>query len=436
MDSVTAAQLSVAEVRPSWRRRIALPVRVALGALILTAAGFKASQLSTVPLAANQLFTSRTFLAALVPYEVFLGLWLITGVFPRLCRYLALASFAAFAGYSLRIALLGWHSCGCFGAVTISPWTTFPIDLGALALLLLTKPGAGRRPMLHLSVFVGIIVCAVLMAALTFGPWSPFGGSRRSLWCADPHFDFGVIDGRFLAKHSFKLANNATHPVRVTHVTTSCGCTVAIAPQTAILPGQSEMLKVLSDWTAVSGSQHVEIDVRTDDRTGGRMLLDVRADVRSAQKSKQFRDSRPALLVGFRQSKDCLGDWAQRRCHMMVLSRHANESIMVGEDLLITVRSIRGNTVTVSFGSTRASRFDKLDVPPDVQLNRNERVTIAPDIHLTAVDIRGETVRLGFELPQGVSLHRKEVWDAIRREQRRKDDHDEDDDFFGAGVPR
>lgn len=261
-----------------------MPVRTLLGSLMLLAACLKAYQLATEPLATNQLFASRAFLCAWIPFEVLLGLWLITGVFPRVCRYLAIAGFAAFAVYSLRIALLGWRSCGCFGTVSVSPWFTFSLDVGAILLLSLTKPAAGRRPMLHLSIFFGIIVAALLTAALTFGPLSPFGGSRYSLFCSHPHFDFGGIDGRFLAKHSFKLVNNAAYPVRVTSAKTSCGCTVAIAPKTPIPPGKSQMLKVLADWTAVSGPQQIEIDIRTDDPAAGRMLLDLRADVQSAQK--------------------------------------------------------------------------------------------------------------------------------------------------------
>lgn len=50
---------------------------------------------------------------------------------------------------------------------------------------------------------------------------------------------------------------------------------------------------------------------------------------------------------------------------------------------------------------------------------RDESIMIGDDIEVTVVDIRGEKVRLGISAPQQVSVHRKEVWLAIRKEDRR-----------------
>ena len=49
---------------------------------------------------------------------------------------------------------------------------------------------------------------------------------------------------------------------------------------------------------------------------------------------------------------------------------------------------------------------------------RDESVVIGDDIKVTVVDIRGDKVRLGFDVPKDISVHRKEVYDAIRRENR------------------
>jgi carbon storage regulator len=43
---------------------------------------------------------------------------------------------------------------------------------------------------------------------------------------------------------------------------------------------------------------------------------------------------------------------------------------------------------------------------------------IGDDIEVTVVDIRGDKVRLGINAPREISVHRKEVYDAIRRENR------------------
>ncbi len=49
---------------------------------------------------------------------------------------------------------------------------------------------------------------------------------------------------------------------------------------------------------------------------------------------------------------------------------------------------------------------------------KDESVLIGDDIEVIVVDIRGDKVRLGFSAPKSISVHRKEVYDAIRREQR------------------
>lgn len=49
---------------------------------------------------------------------------------------------------------------------------------------------------------------------------------------------------------------------------------------------------------------------------------------------------------------------------------------------------------------------------------RDETVMIGDDIEVTVVDIRGDKVRLGINAPKEISVHRKEVYDAIRRENR------------------
>ncbi len=56
---------------------------------------------------------------------------------------------------------------------------------------------------------------------------------------------------------------------------------------------------------------------------------------------------------------------------MLVLSRHLDESIMIGDDVVITI-----------------------------------------------VDIRGDKVRLGIQAPTEIPVHRQEVYDAIQREMR------------------
>ena len=49
---------------------------------------------------------------------------------------------------------------------------------------------------------------------------------------------------------------------------------------------------------------------------------------------------------------------------------------------------------------------------------RGETVNIGDEIEVTVIDIRGDKVRLGVSAPRHVSVHRKEVYEAIKRQQK------------------
>lgn len=51
--------------------------------------------------------------------------------------------------------------------------------------------------------------------------------------------------------------------------------------------------------------------------------------------------------------------------------------------------------------------------------HRDESIMIGDDVVITIVDIRGDKVRLGIDAPQDIPVHRQEVYDAIQRENRK-----------------
>lgn len=53
--------------------------------------------------------------------------------------------------------------------------------------------------------------------------------------------------------------------------------------------------------------------------------------------------------------------------------------------------------------------------------HRDESIIIGDDIVITVIDIRGDKVRLGIAAPLEVSVHRQEVYEAIERENRQRE---------------
>jgi len=61
---------------------------------------------------------------------------------------------------------------------------------------------------------------------------------------------------------------------------------------------------------------------------------------------------------------------------------------------------------------------------------KDETIMIGDDVEITIVDVRGDKVRLGITAPKSVPVHRREVYDAIQREKQqqqtepKKNNHD------------
>ncbi len=58
---------------------------------------------------------------------------------------------------------------------------------------------------------------------------------------------------------------------------------------------------------------------------------------------------------------------------------------------------------------------------------RDETIMIGDEVEVTVVDIRGDKVRLGITAPRSIQVHRKEVYEAIKRENRQASGMSPDD---------
>ena len=55
---------------------------------------------------------------------------------------------------------------------------------------------------------------------------------------------------------------------------------------------------------------------------------------------------------------------------------------------------------------------------------KDESIIIGDNVEITIVDIRGGKVRLGITAPKDVPVHRREVYEAIQREKNEQNPKD------------
>ncbi|MDO5579522.1 MAG: carbon storage regulator CsrA [Planctomycetia bacterium] len=48
---------------------------------------------------------------------------------------------------------------------------------------------------------------------------------------------------------------------------------------------------------------------------------------------------------------------------------------------------------------------------------KDQSIYIGDDIVITVVDVRGDRIRLGIEAPADVPVHREEIYEAIKRDK-------------------
>lgn len=103
-------------------------------------------------------------------------------------------------------------------------------------------------------------------------------------------------------------------------------------------------------------------------------------------------------------------------------------------DCLVTVLQVRGNEALLLVSLTAADRPGVLD-SWTAHAAKNATVRVGRTVEVVLVDLIGEKARIGIRAPKESSVHRLEVWQAIRGENRRASGSDEDGPA-GSRVPR
>jgi hypothetical protein len=203
---------------------------------------------------------------ALVAVEVFCGLALVLGLWPRQIRWGALAMFAAFLSFSLGKAFAGASSCGCLGKIDLSPWAAAFLDIAALLALWTWRPIFNRPNLNRLRFSLAVALPLILVAGLTWaGSSTPF----PRLEVTPSLIDLGTVPQGSRTELAFLLRNPHDLPVVIHSLEISCPCLKANQPGWVVSPGQKEKLAMVLDLIeepAFSGFLLIEIKGRGPSR--------------------------------------------------------------------------------------------------------------------------------------------------------------------------
>ena len=249
----------LATARP-FRDRAWTVVRLALGVLLLTAAGLKLAGQNVSAVPQVGWYATPLVQMAAAEWEIVLGLWLLSGRYRIGAWLTSVATFLTFAGVSGYLGARGQSSCGCFGTIQASPWHAFGLDLVTVALLGLFRPDLSPVRRLTRIEGRGLVLTGVssvlgiggLLAALTAGATLAYGSLEAALArlrgeaiTVEPTYvDFGTSESGKVVWATVEIRNWTDRPVRLIGGTSDCSCITTEALPLTLMPGQSQSIPV------------------------------------------------------------------------------------------------------------------------------------------------------------------------------------------------
>ncbi len=232
-------------------------VRVALGLLLLVAAALKAHQLATEPVIAPGILNSLWFLTAVVELELFFGLWLVAGLYPRQTWAVAVACFALFAGVSLFKGLSGAATCGCFGRVPVNPWWTLILDAAAVSALLFARPVRAASFNAPTRTYRRVYLCSFVAASTTLAVATGVTIRPKSIQLEvdKQYLDFGEVWAQSDFKWRLPVHNNSSRAITLDWVRVSCKCAQVSPRSFTIGPGETTDIQLTMNLMSAPSSR-------------------------------------------------------------------------------------------------------------------------------------------------------------------------------------
>lgn len=112
------------------------------------------------------------------------------------------------------------------------------------------------------------LLLLVLLATLTFFAEAQNSGSIFKVGpyieFAEAEYDFKDIVQGESVEHTFEFVNSGTHPLILSNVVVTCGCTATQWPREPLIPGDSSRITVKFDSTGKVGRQNKVITIMSN----------------------------------------------------------------------------------------------------------------------------------------------------------------------------
>ncbi|WP_082825499.1 carbon storage regulator CsrA [Marinomonas sp. TW1] len=92
---------------------------------------------------------------------------------------------------------------------------------------------------------------------------------------------------------------------------------------------------------------------------------------------------------------------------MLILTRRIGETIMIGDEIEVTISGIKGNLIRI-----------RTATPALLTQTRKvgQAINIGDNISVEILSVKGMQVRLGITAPRNIAVHREEIYLKIKAE--------------------
>ena len=255
----------------------------AVAVVLVVAAVLKADALlDSLPLTSPRSTPIVLSLVA-VPVEIFVAVWLLSGLAPIWARRVTLAVLAALGSVAAWHLYRGDSDCGCLGAVHAGPAWSVAFDVVAFcAIVWIRRRPTGARsttasasPYVRAIVVAGMVTVALAVLAVrhasavsTGGPLaSAISGTRTDI-------RLGNVGSADTVQAIAEVRNSGSEPIAILSASTDCSCTVADSPAGKVAPhGTARIPVTIHTRNLSNGPFHKRLMLTLGDVSGRRRNL-------------------------------------------------------------------------------------------------------------------------------------------------------------------